>query len=81
MRGGRFLLPAAQPLTRPIAPFPEEMEMYEFNYQRNHLALKDDTPSEHGKKSAASYAGKVSLVDVDDKNMPTRKMDKQGDLK
>lgn len=55
--------------------------MYKFNYQRAYLVLKGDTPSEYGKKSAVSYAGKVSLVGVDDKNMPTRKIDKQDDLK
>lgn len=53
--------------------------VYEFNCQRPHQALNGDTPGEHYKKSTIPYTG--SLVDYDYKDMPTRKIDKHGDLK
>ena len=51
----------------------------EFNNVRPHQALKGDTPAMHYRKSPRPYTG--SLIDFDYGKLPTRKIDKHGDLK
>ena len=53
--------------------------VHEFNTIRPHQALNGDTPAQHYRKSPRVYTN--SLVDYDYGNMPTRKIDKHGDLK
>lgn len=53
--------------------------VHEFNTIRPHQALNGDTPTQHYRKSPRVYTN--SLVDYDYGNMPTRKIDKHGDLK
>ena len=53
--------------------------VHEFNNIRPHQALNGDTPAQHYRKSPRIYSS--SLVDYDYGNMPTRKIDKHGDLK
>ncbi len=53
--------------------------LHEFNTIRPYQALKGDTPAQHYRKSPRIYTN--SIVDCDHGNMPTRKIDKHGDLK
>lgn len=50
-----------------------------FNRERPHQTLHGDTPAMHYRKSARKYAG--SIIWFDYKYIPTRIIDKHGDLK